>query len=430
METVAFLFWIFIAYSFSGWIFETVYCALRRKKFVNRGFLNGPLCTIYGIAAVLMTVFLQDLQGNWIFLFAGCSITASVVELISGMTLERMGVGKWWDYSHRRFNIGGYVWLGTGLLWGLLGVVCMTWINPLLGLLFDLVPELLRTILLLVILVVLAVDWIGSFIAISQIKKMPRVTEANEWIEETTQFLGNSITAFIARRLEKAHPHAIGKRKKVKQTVFAQGCGFQKLFMLLFIGAFLGDIVETIFCRVTGGVWMSRSSLVWGQFSMVWGIAISALTAMLYRYRDRSDSFLFIIGFLLGGAYEYFCSVFTELAFGTVFWDYSTYPFNLGGRINLLYCFFWGVACVVWLKKLYPVISRWIEKIPMKFGNIAIWFLVIFMVADVAVTCGAMVRYNQRERGAEASTPVAVWLDETFPDDWMEQRYQNMRFTN
>ena len=60
-------------------------------------------------------------------------------------------------------------------------------------------------------------------------------------------------------------------------------------------------------------------------------------------------------GTLLGGLYEYLCSVFTELAFGTVFWDYSAIPFNLGGRINLLYCFFWGFAAVAWFKGLYPV---------------------------------------------------------------------------
>ena len=68
---------------------------------------------------------------------------------------------------------------------------------------------------------------------------------------------------------------------------------------------------------------------------------------MLYQYRDRSDSFIFIFGTVLGGAYEYICSVVLELVFGTVFWDYSKIPFNLGGRINLLYCFFWGIAAVV-----------------------------------------------------------------------------------
>ena len=84
---------------------------------------------------------------------------------------------------------------------------------------------------------------------------------------------------------------------------------------------------------------MSRSSLVWGPFSIVWGLAIALVTQVLYKYKDRSAFWLFGMGTLLGGAYEYLCSVFTELVFGKVFWDYSWMPFNLGGRINLLYCF-------------------------------------------------------------------------------------------
>ena len=113
--------------------------------------------------------------------------------------------------------------------------------------------------------------------------------------------------------------------------------------MLLFIiGAFLGDITETIFCRITMGRWISRSSVVYYLFSIVWSLGCVLLTMILYQYRNRSDSFIFMMGTLLGGAYEYICSVFTEIVFGTIFWDYSKIPFNLAGRVNLLYCFFLG----------------------------------------------------------------------------------------
>ena len=90
------------------------------------------------------------------------------------------------------------------------------------------------------------------------------------------------------------------------------------------------------------GYWMSRSSVVYGPFSVVWGLACALLTAFLYKYKDKSDRYIFGYGTIVGGAYEYLCSVFTELLFGTTFWDYSDIPFNLGGRINLLYCFFGG----------------------------------------------------------------------------------------
>ena len=110
---------------------------------------------------------------------------------------------------------------------------------------------------------------------------------------------------------------------------------------------------------------------------------------MLYKYKDRSDGFLFLIGTGLGGAYEYLCSVFTEIVFGKVFWDYSDIPFNLGGRINLLYCFFWGIAAVVWFKLIYTRLSKVIEKIPVKFGKITTWILVVFMIANVLMSCFA-----------------------------------------
>ena len=121
-------------------------------------------------------------------------------------------------------------------------------------------------------------------------------------------------------------------RPKRQQTdTFAAGCSPYKIILLFFIGAFLGDITETIFCRVTGGEWMSRSSVVWGPFSIVWGLAIAMVTQLLYRYKDKPASWLFVMGTLLGGAYEYLCSVFTEVVFGAVFWDYSAIPFNLAG---------------------------------------------------------------------------------------------------
>jgi uncharacterized membrane protein len=429
MENLQIGFWIFTVYAFMGWILETVFCALRKKTFVNRGFLNGPLCIIYGIAMVLMSVFLQELEGNWVFLFLGCSVTATVVELLGGMLLEHFGIGRWWDYSNKRANLGGYISAGSSILWGVLGVICISWVNPAIIWLLQAMPNILRAVILIVLAAVLAVDFAGSMIAVLHLKHRPRIEEANQRIENITQKLGQRIVNRMIRRMEKAHPLSQRRGVRKKATTFAQGCGYQKIFMLLMIGAFLGDIVETIFVWLTSGVWMSRSSLVWGQFSLVWGLALAGGTVMLYRHRHRSDGFIFAFGFFVGGVFEYFCSVFTELAFGVIFWDYSQYPFNLGGRINLLYCFFWGIAAVIWIKKLYPVLSRWIEKIPLKIGTVAVWALTVFMIVNMAVTCAAMARYSQRSEGIEASNSVAQVIDAVFPDQWMENRYQNMKIT-
>ena len=206
---------------------------------------------------------------------------------------------------------------------------------------------------------------------------------------------------------------------------FAYGWGFYKLFWLFFIACILGDIAETIFCRITAGVWMSRSSLVWGPFSIVWGFAIVLATILLYKDREKPDRHLFLVGTFLGGAYEYVCSVLSELVFGKVFWDYSKIPFNLNGRVNLLYCFFWGIAAVVWIKGLYPRISGLIEKIPKLWGYILTWILAAFMVVNMLVSSLALIRYDQRAGGPAAESGWERIIDTHFDDERMQQTYPN-----
>ena len=135
-------------------------------------------------------------------------------------------------------------------------------------------------------------------------------------------------------------------------------------------------------------------------------------------------------GAVLGGAYEYICSVFTEIAFGTVFWDYSEIPFNLGGRINLLYCFFWGIAAVVWMKGVYPLLSRWIEKLPARAGKIGCTVLIVLLAADMLVSALALARYSERQAGGPEQTAVGKLLDEHFPDAFIERRYENLKLTD
>lgn len=249
-------------------------------------------------------------------------------------------------------------------------------------------------VILLVLVGVMIVDILASYLLLKgKSKNLKKWESANDKIDSVRVKLGTLIYNFVDGRIHKAYPKAqktenikVQSKEESETKVFAYGCSFYKIVLLFFIGAFLGDITETIFCRITEGVWMSRSSVVWGPFSIVWGLAIAVVTQMLYKYKDKSDSFLFAVGTLLGGAYEYLCSVFTEIVFGKVFWDYSDIPFNLGGRINLLYCFFWGIAAVVWFKKLYPYISRAIELLPMLWGKIVTWILIIFMVINCGVS--------------------------------------------
>lgn len=438
------LLWFFILYSLAGWALGTAAAAVREKKFVDIGFLFGPYCPSYGISALLFAVFLSELKNNLFFLFLGGTVLSFFVTIGTGFVLERIFHRKWWDYSRKRFQFGGYVTLPYTVLWGLIAVLCVSFANPLLTDLMHLIPRSIGELILIIAGIILGIDLIGTISGIltvrSRVNKASIVYRISEDLQNAADTLGEDLTGWTLKHLKKAYPNLDEKAllqaklekereleaAKEKAGVFAVGCSFYKLVCLFFLGAFLGDITETIFCLITAGKLMSRSSVVYGPFSIVWGLGCVLLTAILYQYRTRSDSYIFVFGTILGGAYEYICSVFTEIVFGTVFWDYSHIPFNLGGRINLLYCFFWGIAAVVWLKILYPLFSGWIEKIPKKIGVTLTWVMIVFMIFDMIMSGLAMARYSIRQtEGVKASTGLEYFLDEHFPDERMERIYSN-----
>ena len=419
------LIWLFLIYSFLGWMLETILAATEQRRFVNRGLINGPLCTIYGVPIVILTIFGQELPLFWLFL--GAMIVATVTEWISGHMIERFYHERWWDYSNVKWNLDGYICLPASLVWGVLGTISMRWGNGLLIRLYGFLPEGIGHLLVWILAGMLVLDVTATIFALSGIGRSTQKWEAvDSWFTSISLRIGQWLYGHVDRRIHRAYPKTVRVEKPQREkTVFAAGCCMQKLVWLFFIGCLLGDITETIFCRITAGVWMSRSSLVWGPFSIVWGFAIAAVTDLLYKYKDRSDRFLFLMGTALGGAYEYLCSVLSEMVFGTVFWDYSEIPFNLGGRINLLYCFFWGFAAVAWFKIFYPVISGWIEKLPICAGRILTWVIVVFMCCNMAVSTMALIRSNERSQGIPATQSWQQTMDERFPDERMEKIYPN-----
>ena len=419
------LIWLFLIYSFLGWMLETILAATEQRRFVNRGLINGPLCTIYGVPIVILTIFGQELPLFWLFL--GAMIVATVTEWISGHMIERFYHERWWDYSDIKWNLDGYICLPASLVWGVLGTISMRWGNGLLIRLYGFLPEGIGHLLVWILAGMLVLDATATIFALSGIGRSTQKWEAvDSWFTSISLRIGQWLYGHVDRRIHRAYPKTVQVEKPQRdKTVFAAGCCMQKLVWLFFIGCLLGDITETIFCRITAGVWMSRSSLVWGPFSIVWGFAIAAVTDLLYKYKDRSDRFLFLMGTALGGAYEYLCSVLSEMVFGTVFWDYSEIPFNLGGRINLLYCFFWGFAAVAWFKIFYPVISGWIEKLPICAGRILTWVIVVFMCCNMAVSTMALIRSNERSQGIPATQSWQQTMDERFPDERMEKIYPN-----
>ena len=423
--------WFFLIYSILGWCISVAFCAIKKHSFVNPGFLNLPVSPIYGIGAVLSTVFLSELTHRPLFFILGSCVLSGILVITTGVALERMLHRRWWDFSDHKFHFHGYISLPLLLVLGVGAWLCVSFLNPLLALVLGDLPPLLSRILVLVGLGLVALDLALSLgITVQMGVRIRRLEQLSRDFQELTALFGHAITRRVQTRMLHAFPNLeqAAPSQKPKPTVFAQGCSPTKLIWIFFIAALLGDIIETLFCRATMGIWMSRSSLIYGPFSIVWGLGAVMFTALLYRYKDKSEGYLFLAGTIVGGVYEYVCSVFTELVFGTVFWDYSHIPFNLAGRINLLYCFFWGIAAAVWMKVLYPRLSRLIERIPMKAGKVLTWVIVVFMVFNMAISALALGRYQQRQSAPDAPTNgFTEFLDHYYTDERIHQVYPNMK---
>ncbi|MCD8147928.1 MAG: hypothetical protein LUD84_11755 [Clostridiales bacterium] len=126
--TLAFLY--FFWYSVLGWVMETTYCSIGQKHFVNRGFLHGPFCPIYGSGALLMVLGLSSFMGNLPLFLAASVVTMSAWEYLVGWVLETTTHIKYWDYSNEKYNLHGRICLRNSLIWGLVSYVALYWIHP------------------------------------------------------------------------------------------------------------------------------------------------------------------------------------------------------------------------------------------------------------------------------------------------------------
>lgn len=141
----------FFIYGFLGWCTEVCFQALSKGKLVNRGFLSGAICPIYGVGVVLVVWLLDPLAPHGLLLFAGSVVLCSLLEWSTGFALEKLFHQKWWDYSQEPFNIGGYICLRFSIMWGLACVFVVSIIHPTITWLVALLPHTLLLVTLLVL---------------------------------------------------------------------------------------------------------------------------------------------------------------------------------------------------------------------------------------------------------------------------------------
>ena len=164
-----FLFYMF--YSFLGWIVEVIDLYIVEGKFVNRGFLIGPYCPIYGKSVLLISLLLKRYENNVFLLFTMSMIICTIVEYLGSYLLEKFFKTRWWDYSHKKFNINGRVCLENTLLFGIGSVIVMFVINPFINNLINLLPNYLLITISIILFLVYLTDNILSLVIILHFSK-------------------------------------------------------------------------------------------------------------------------------------------------------------------------------------------------------------------------------------------------------------------
>lgn len=221
------LVWIFIIYAFIGWCTEVSYAALDTGKFVNRGFLNGPYCPIYGCGVVIVVAILTPLKENLLILFAGSFLLTSVLEYITGYILEKVFHNKWWDYSDKPFNIKGYVCLKFSIYWGLACTFIMDIIHPIIYAAIRFIPFVLGVVLLSVIMCVFAADCIITVTTILKFNKRLKVMdEMAASIHRLSDEIGENIYENVTDVIEKSakfqetHVELMDKISETKENIY------------------------------------------------------------------------------------------------------------------------------------------------------------------------------------------------------------------
>lgn len=415
----------FIIYSFLGWVTEVCIIAVKDRRFRNRGFVNLPFCTMYGVMMSLLILIWPNMASHgfykFVVAFAVFVVIQSLAEFVTNRICNRM-VLKYEDitpYNGQWMNLLVAIWFALGL-WTVTELV-----HPFIYFVVDWVPELALKIFCGLIGTGIFLDFALTLYIMLKNRGNQSVSAFQQREQERQSSLNGRIYKRIWNRLDNAYPNIEEESLDMKH-VFAEGVCLDKLIWVFLVSALLGDIIETLYCWAIEGIWMSRSSVLYGPFSIVWGIGAVVLTMVLSRFAHKPDRYIFLIGALIGGVYEYGCSLFTEIVLGSVFWDYSWMPFNIGGRTNLLYMGFWGILSVVWIKLVYPKMSGLIEKMPALQGKIITWILIGFMICNAVLSAMALIRYTERKDDIEASNTVEEFLDATYEDAVIEKVWPNM----
>lgn len=218
-------FLLFMIYSVAGWIMEVTCKSFEAKKFINRGFMIGPYCPIYGWGAIFITILLKRYISDWIVLFFMSMITCGILEYLTSYVMEKLFHARWWDYSRRKYNINGRICLETLVPFGLLGLTIMYITNPIILNALQSIPDNILNVIAIVLFVIFIIDGIVSLKVVSNVRatstKLNKEAKTMDNTEEITakvkEILRNK--SVLNRRLINAYPNLQTVLKKKKEEI-------------------------------------------------------------------------------------------------------------------------------------------------------------------------------------------------------------------
>ena len=210
--------WIFLIYAFLGWCAEVAYAAVHNGKFVNRGFLNGPVCPIYGVGMLVVVTLLWGLRHNLILLILGSAGLTTTLEYATGLILERFFHDKWWDYSDKPFNVKGYICLEFTVLWGLAAAFVVGAVHPFVFMVINKTPFVFGVILMSVLLAVFVTDLAITVTELVKLpKKMGAMLEAERALKAISDKIGENISDTAIAAKEKGNELAEESKPRLEE---------------------------------------------------------------------------------------------------------------------------------------------------------------------------------------------------------------------
>ena len=206
----------------------------------------------------------------------------------------------------------------------------------------------------------------------------------------------------------------------------AKDLQFFQVFWVFMFAAFFGSLIQILFNSVLQRRFVVCSGLVYGWFSVFWGLGAVIVTIFFHKMKESRDFILIILGTFVCGIYQYLFHMMEEHLFGMRFDTTSQFDV-LNGRVDMLFCIIGGVLVMFWVKDIYPVFSNILGKVPAAMRNIVSIILVLLMAANLGLSGMALHRMGERYRNLPEQSALDVFLDLQYPNEFLEARLPKIR---